>query len=49
MISGNFPELLKNIKLAKDYKKLSFTLGGQRIFSMELPSGLLDGVTISGK
>jgi PmbA protein len=49
MISGNFPELLKTIKLAKDYTKLSFTLGGQQIFSMELPSALLDGVTISGK
>lgn len=49
MISGNIPELLKNIELAKDYRKISYTLSGQRIFSMKLPTALLKGITISGK
>lgn len=44
MISGNLPELLKDIELGKDYKKISLGTG-----SIESPPALLKGVTVSGR
>lgn len=48
MISGNLPELLQEIELADDYKKTAFFLGGQRVFSMDLPTARLENIAVSG-
>lgn len=48
MISGNVPEILREVELGNDYKGILFSLGGQKIFSMDLPTARFSTVTVSG-
>ena len=48
MISGNLLEILQEIELGDDYKRLMFSLGGQKLFSMDLPTARFNTVTVSG-
>lgn len=48
MFSGNLPETLETIDLAKDYKKSSIGIGSRAI-KVDLPSARFNDVTVSGK
>jgi len=47
MLSGNFPHLLHTMRLGTDYQGIYFSMGSRKIFSMEVPSGLSEHITVT--